>query len=176
MMVNTTHTHKKKISTTQEHNELYNFVSEQSENNKLVIIAAIMKDGQYDYKEMNPHEKTAFIMENLIIGMSCELYNDNTDKGTIDWTFVRILKYRAKNIMSCAKGWLYYNCFVNTMSYLCKDIKLLDAVDHFIVSPHGYVSLDQLTAIANKFNVAFRVCAINEKANMIDLCNKQNKG
>ena len=119
---------------------------------------------------------TEFIMENLIIGINCQLYEESTDKGAIDWAFYKIPKYRANRISPGTKGWLYYNCVVNAMSYTCKNLNLLDDIDHFIASPEGYVGSDQLTTIANKFNLAFRLRAINEKTNMIELGNKENKG
>ena len=158
------------------HKELYDFISGLKENDKLGIIAAIIEDEPYGYDEMNEQEMTEFIMENLIMGINCQLYKESTDKGAIDWAFYKILKYRANRISPGAKGWLYYNCLVNAMSYTCKDLKLLDDVDHFITSPHGYIGSDQYRFLANKFNLAFRLRAINEKTNMIELGNKENKG
>ena len=62
------------------------------------------------------------------------------------------------------------------MSYTYKDLKLLDDVDRFIVSPHGYINSYQLTTIADKYNLVFRLRTINVKTNMIELGNKENKG
>ena len=36
---------------------------------------------------MKPQDKTSFIMDNLIMGINCELYKDNNDKWAIDWVF-----------------------------------------------------------------------------------------
>ena len=57
-----------------EHKELYDFVSGLKENDKLGIIAAIIEDEPYGYDEMNEQEMTEFIMENLIMGINCQLY------------------------------------------------------------------------------------------------------
>ena len=159
-----------------EHKELYDYINNLSEEYKLVIIAAIIEDVPYDYKEMNPQDKTSFIMDNLIMGINCELYKDNNDKGAIDWVFYKIIKYKAKLIMSGAKRWLYYCCHVNAMSYTCKDINLLDDVDLFLGGPFGYIDSYHLTTTANNFKLAFRIRAINEKTNKIEFGNKENKG
>ena len=161
---------------TEEHAELYNFINKLTETDKLSVIAVIIEDEPYEYIEMSEQDKANFIIESLIMGINCGLYKDNTDKGAIDCAFTRILKIRAENIMPGAKWWQYYMCLIHAMSYTCKDIKLLDDIDDFIVSPSGYISIDQLRLIADKFKVAFRLRAINDKTNMIELGNKQNKG
>ena len=91
---------------------------------------------------MSKQEKTKFIIYSLIMGINCELYKDNTDKDTIDLAFYKILKHIAKNIMHCAKWWLYYCCLVHSMIYTCKDLNLLDDVYLFISSHSGYVVLN----------------------------------
>ena len=101
---------------------------------------------------MTPQDKANFIIDNLIMGINCELYEENTDKGAIDWAFSRIIKYRANKILPGAKWWLYYCCLVHSMSYTCKDLNLLDAIDLYISNPTGYVSSDQLRFIAEKLN------------------------
>ena len=161
---------------TRDHKELYDYINNLSESDKLGVIASIIEDNPSDYKEMTPQEKSDFIIDNLIMGINCELYEENTDKGAIDWAFSRIIKYRANKILPGAKWWLYYCCLVHSMSYTCKDLNLLDDIDLYISNPSGYVSSDQLRFIAEKFNVAFRLRAINEKTNKIELGNKENKG
>ena len=161
---------------TQQHKELYDFINNLSESDKLGVIASIIEDNPSDYKEMSPQDKTDFIIDSLIMGINCELYEDNTDKGAIDWAFSRILKYRAIKIMPGAKWWLYYCCLVHSMSYTCKDLNLLDDVDLFIGAQMGYIDSYHLTATANNFNIAFRIRMINEKTNMIEFGNKENKG
>ena len=137
-----------------EHKELYEYINNLSEEYKLVIIAAIIEDVPYDYREMNPQDKTNFIMDNLIMGINCELYKDNTDKGAIDWVFYKIIKYKAKLIMPGAKWWLYYYCLIHSMSYTCKDINLLDNINLYFFNPSGHISTDQLRFIADKFKLA----------------------
>ena len=78
--------------------------------------------------------------------------------------------------MSVAKGLLYYCCLVYSMSYTCKGINLLDDIDLFLGSPLYYADSYHLTTAANNFNIALRLREINEKTNMIELCNMQNKG
>ena len=77
--------------------------------------------------------------------------------------------------MPGAKWWLYYNCLIHSTSYTCKDLNLLDDVDLQFMNTSGYVSSDQLRFIADKFKLAFRLRAINEKTNKIELGNKENK-
>ena len=124
------------------HKELYSYINILFESHKLGVITGIIEDVPYEYKEMSKQEKTKFIIYSLIMGINCELYKDNNDKWAIDWVFYKIIKYRDKNIMPCAKGLLYYCCLINAMSYTCKDLNLLDDVDLFISSHSGYVVLN----------------------------------
>ena len=125
---------------------------------------------------MSKQDKTDFIIDNLIMGINCQLYEENNDKGAIDWAFTRIIKYRTNKIMPGAKWQLYYNCFVHSLSYTCKDLNLLDDIDLQFMNPSGYVDINQYRFIADKFNIAFRVRVINENTNKIEIRNKENKG
>ena len=145
----------------------------------------------YNQIPMHPldEEMIAFITENYNYALNAELYQDEDE--FVNWCFNIALEYKAlemsekfnnyqrtnyKDAEGHCKPMMYYCCLVYAISHFIKDFIILDDIDGFISSCTGYVSTDQLTTIANRFNLAIRVRRIPDGRNMIEYLNKANNG
>ena len=160
-----------------------------SNSQLLEIIAEMIESDPIDYLEMSKEEMIAFIKENYNYALNAELYQNEDE--FVKWRFDIALKVKAlemserfnkqqrandKGAEGHCKGMLYYCCLVYAISYFVKDFRILDEIDGFISSYTGYVSADQLTTIANRFNLAIRVRRIPDGRDMIEYMNKSNNG
>ena len=155
--------------------EITKYITSLSKSQKETIIRKITEEDYIEDFE-NMEEMDNFIIDNLILGISYTKFKDNTEKGVINWCFEQILKAKTDAIIPGIKSYLYYPCFVSSLSATIKDIDLLDSIDRIIGDVTGYVSIDAITYICNTFNIAVRVRHIEKKTNMIEYGNKANKG
>ena len=160
-----------------------------SKDQLLAIITEMIESEPIDYQEMSKEEMIAFITENYNYALNAELYQDEDE--FVNWCFNIALEYKAlemsekfnnyqrtnyKDAEGHCKPMMYYCCLVYAISHFVKDFRILDDIDGFISSCTGYVSTDQLTTIANRFNLAIRVRRIPDRRNMIEYLNKANNG
>ena len=172
-----------------EENKLSVLLQSCSQDQLLEIIAEMIESDPIDYQEMSKEEMIAFITENYNYALNAELYQNEDE--FVNWCFDIALKVKAlemserfnkqqrangKDAEGHCKGMLYYCCLVYAISYFVKDFRILDEIDSFISSCTGYVSADQLTTIANRFNLAIRVRRIPDGRDMIEYMNKSNNG
>ena len=151
----------------QTHQELYNYLNELKATDIRYLAEAM--DDNVDYSQQKINDTINFIFENLLIAINCHTFGDNNidsdhdasskgDKVVIDWCFTEILKARTKKIKPGMKWWNYYPCLIHAMSYICKDLRLLDNIDRFLrISSSDYVDTYHLSEIADHFNIAFKV-------------------
>ena len=178
-------------STAQRHNltTLDTLLESCSESQLLAIIAKMIEYEPYAYQEMPKEELIAFIKENYNYAIAAEVYKDEDE--FIDWCFGIALKQKALemserfnnhqrangiDVYGHCKGMMYYCCLVYAISYFIKDFRILDEIDSFVTSPMGYVDAGQLTAVADRFNLAIRVRIIPDGRDKIEYMNKTNNG
>ena len=171
--MNTYEQHQRMLSD-KSHAELYDYLNSLKCRDIRYLAEAIDEDIDYSLEKID--DTINFIFENLLIGINCQTFEDNTDKGVIGWCFDEIVKMRTRKIKTGMKWWNYWPCLISAMSYTCKDLNLLDNIDRFIrVTSSDYVDTYHLTDMADYFNIAFKVRQIDNR-NMVEVKNKANNG